>query len=165
MIPSAGYALREIEGITNEGGHEEQFHYRYEIVKEKSGDVVVSSETTALLDSLCMQKLGYPGRMISGSKMGYRNSRPDNLALFNSNLCTDEGKIWYGDIDVSKSKNDLQEIADKTGKNLFVLFESDGRFDCEKNPLLKKAAVVFRPGKKAELRKDLLQYSTDSWNS
>ena len=165
MIPSAGYALREIEGIANEGGHEEQFHYRYEIVEEKSGDVVVSSETTALLGSLCMQKLGYPGRMISGSKTGYRNSHPDNLALFNSNLCTDEGKIWYGDIDVSKSKNDLQEIADKTGKNLFVLFESDGRFDCEKNPLLKKAAVVFRPGKKPELRKDLLQYSTDSWNS
>ena len=82
------------------------------------------------------------------------------MAVFNANLCIDEGKVWYGDIDVTKSKNDLQEIADKTGKKLYVLFEMDGRFDNEDNPQLSRAAVVFVPGKEPQLKEEITKYYT-----
>lgn len=160
MVPKKGYKLEEIEGIVNEGGHEEHLHYSYAIIEEKTGKVVVPQETTSLLSFLINEKLGYPGKMISGSKSGYRNHYPDNMAIFNANLCIDEGKVWHGDIDVTKSKNDLQEIADKTGKKLYVLFEMDGRFDYEEDPLLKNAVAVFVPDSPLQIRKDLQQYYT-----
>ena len=160
MVPKKGYKLEEFEGIVNEGGHEEHLHYSYVIIEEKTGKVVVSHDTTSLLSVLINEKLGYPGKMISGSKSGYRKHYPDSMAVFNANLCIDEGKVWYGDIDVTKSKNDLQEIADKTGKKLYVLFEMDGRFDNEDNPQLSRAAVVFVPGKEPQLKEEITKYYT-----
>jgi hypothetical protein len=137
----------------------------YEVAKEVQETVVVPADTTALLESLLFEKLGYPGRLISGSKSGYRNAHLENLTIFNANICIDEGKVWYGDIDVTKSKVGLQEIVDKTNKTLYILFEMDGRFEYEERPILKNSAAIFRPGKKPELRKDLLQYNTQAWNS
>ena len=160
MVPSKGYILKEIEGKVNVGGHEEHFHYSYEIVEEKTGKTVVSSEVTSLLNSMVTEKLGYAGRLISGSKSGYRDRYPDNFAIFNANLCIDEGKVWWGDIDVKKSKEGLQEIADKFGKKLYVLYEMDGRFDNEDNPQLNRAAVVFVPGKEPQLKEEISKYYT-----
>ena len=154
MVPSKDYEKREVE--TNK--MEEDPRTAYEIVAKKSKEVVVPESTTTLLDSLLLQKLGQPGKIISGSKSGYRKSRPENLTVFNANLCIDEGKVWYGDIDVTRLKSLLQEIADLTGKKLYVLFESDGRFEHEEDPRLKQATVVFCPGEKPKLRADLLLY-------
>jgi hypothetical protein len=75
--------------------------------------------------------LGFPGRMISASKSGYKERNPDCLVIFNSNVCTEKGKIWWGDLDVTKSKDALSELAKETGETIYVLFEMDGRFEHE----------------------------------
>ena len=55
------------------------------------------------LYKIAEEHLGMRGKMISFSKSGYAQKNPDNLVVFNSNVCTDEGKIWYGDLDVTLS--------------------------------------------------------------
>ena len=87
--------------------------------------------------------LGFPGRMISASKSGYVKNFPDNLVIFNANVCTDEGKIWWGDIDVNKSKEELISLAKELRKTVYVLFEMDGRFENEKDPKINRAPVKF----------------------
>ena len=104
---------------------------------------------------LINEKIGWSGRMMSGSKSGYRMSNPNNLTIFNSNICTKDGKIWWGDIDLTKSKADLLEIAEATGEEIYVLFEMDGRFENEASPKLDKAVAIFYPNKTVTLRADL----------
>jgi hypothetical protein len=51
---------------------------------------------------------------------------------FNSNIFVlGEGKIWYGDIDVTKERDKLENIAKEIGKDLYILREMDGRFGNE----------------------------------
>ena len=72
------------------------------------------------------------GRIISFSKSGYREKFPDNEVYFNSNIFVlGEGKIWYGDIDVTKEKEQLENVAREIGKDLYILREMDGRFGNE----------------------------------
>lgn len=85
-----------------------------------------------------------PGRMISGSKSRYREMYPENEVYFNANIFVlGEGKIWHGDLDVTRDKEVLQEIAREIGKDLFILREMDGRFENEKrtDPEIIKNAV------------------------
>ena len=98
-----------------------------------------------LIKTLLQEKVGYDGKMISGSKSGYRNIYPKNFVLFNANICiaekkllTTKGKkIWWGDIDITKSRNALREIALETDTDIYVLSEMDGRFENEKTPIIK----------------------------
>jgi hypothetical protein len=72
------------------------------------------------------------GRMVSFSKSSYREKYPDNEVYFNANIFVlGEGKIWYGDVDVTKDMTSLQNIAREIGKDLYVLSEMDGRFENE----------------------------------
>lgn len=89
--------------------------------------------------------LGYPGRMISGSKSGYMTSHPNNQVVFNANVCTDAGKIWFGDLDVTLDGEKLQQLANELHCKIYVLREHDGRFDNEDRPRLDKAAATFMP--------------------
>lgn len=83
------------------------------------------------------------GRMISGSKSSYRRMYPDNLVVFNANILTEEdGKIWYGDLDLTLDSDKLNKIATELNKKIYVLYEMDARFENEdKDPkeLIKKA--------------------------
>jgi hypothetical protein len=89
--------------------------------------------------------LGMNGRMISGSKSGYRNRNPKNLAVFNANVCTkNEGKIWYGDVDLTRSREELSELARLLETDVYVLYEMDARFENADSPKLEKAIVIFR---------------------
>jgi len=90
------------------------------------------------------QTLGFPGRMISGSKSGYHKNYPNNLVIFNANVCTDRNKIWYGDLDLTLDKEKLSLLAVALGQDLYVLYEMDGRFENEKAPILKAASVIFK---------------------
>jgi hypothetical protein len=57
---------------------------------------------------------------------------PGNEVYFNSNIFVlGEGKIWYGDIDVTKERDKLENIAKEIGKDLYILREMDGRFGNE----------------------------------
>lgn len=72
------------------------------------------------------------GRIISFSKSRYREEFPDNEIYFNANIFVlGEGKIWYGDIDVTKEKEQLENVAGEIGKDLYILSEIDGRFGNE----------------------------------
>ena len=90
------------------------------------------------------QTLGFPGRMISGSKSGYRDRYPNNLVIFNANVCTAQNKIWYGDLDLALDKEKLSLLAVALGQDLYVLYEMDGRFENKKSPIIKSAQVVFK---------------------
>jgi hypothetical protein len=103
-----------------------------------------------LLKSLIREKVGYDGNMIAGSKSGYRNAYPNNFALFNANICILEKKlfksngvkVWWGDIDITKSRNALREIALELDVDIYVLSEMDGRFENDKSPIMKN--FVYR---------------------
>jgi hypothetical protein len=85
----------------------------------------------------------YDGRMLGGSKMDYRTQYPDDLIIFNANvLMPGYGKVWYGDLNLTEDYLVLREIAQNLNTDLYVLWESDGRFGDENKPfdeLIKKA--------------------------
>ena len=86
--------------------------------------------------------LGYSGRMIWGSKSDYQDRNPSNLVVFNANICTKTGKIWYGDVDITKESNNLRDLSVRLKDEIFVLYEMDGRFENEEKPLLNKAVLI-----------------------
>jgi hypothetical protein len=87
--------------------------------------------------------LGYAGRMLSADKSRYTLRYPDNVVVFNSNVCTAAGKIWFGDADVTKDEAKFKALAEALGEKVYVLRELDGRFDNEGAPLLDRAVASF----------------------
>lgn len=82
------------------------------------------------------------GRMIAFSKSAYRENYPENLVVFNANVFVlGEGKIWYGDLDITLEEKKLKKIANKLGKDLFILYEYDGRFE---NEILPDPEIIKR---------------------
>ena len=85
----------------------------------------------------------YDGRMLGGSKMDYHTQHPDELIIFNANvLMPGYGKVWYGDLNLTEDYLVLKDIAKSLNTTLYVLWESDGRFGKENEPideLIKKA--------------------------
>lgn len=92
-----------------------------------------------------LEYLGAPGRIISASKGQYKYDNPDNFVVFNSNLCTKKGKIWHGDLDLTVDEDLLKKVARALNETVYVLYESDARFENEKNPKLENA-VYFTDG-------------------
>ena len=82
--------------------------------------------------------LGRHGRMIGGSKSGYRRANPDNYPIFNANIIaeTPDGmqKVWYGDLDLTTDETAINASALDSGTTLYVLREMDGRFNNENKP-------------------------------
>lgn len=105
--------------------------------------------------------LGRPGRMISGSKSGYKDSYPNHLTIFNSNICTEHGKVWHGDIDLTLSKDILTDLANEIGQDLYVLYEMDARFENENAPLLENAVVVFCQAGEIKVNQDSFYRNID----
>lgn len=93
--------------------------------------------------------LGWPGRMISFSKSGYRERRPDHAAVFNANVCLLDGKVWFGDLDLTVDEPRILALAERLGQVVFVLYEGDGHFRHEEQPLLKQAPYRAFPGGQA----------------
>lgn len=89
------------------------------------------------------RNLGFPGFMLSSSKTMYRESYPKNYVIFNGNVIVDGKKVWYGDVDISKSGNKLKELAIKENVDIHVLYEHDARFENEENPPVEKAAASY----------------------
>lgn len=86
-------------------------------------------EKLKLYDEIFRKNNYHQGRMISGSKSGYCKRYPDNEVYFNGNIVIKElGKIWWGDIDVTKDFNTLTNIANEIGQDLYILYESACRF-------------------------------------
>ncbi|MCK9415682.1 hypothetical protein M0Q97_03365 [Candidatus Dojkabacteria bacterium] len=74
----------------------------------------------------------YSDRMICGSKSAYHDMKPNNFVIFNANIFVENfGKIWWGDLDLTKDQEKLKKVASETNSVLYVLYEMDGRFDNE----------------------------------
>jgi len=74
--------------------------------------------------------LGHPGALISPSKSSYRRDYPDNMVVFNSNIATKSaGKIWWGDMDATRSEYKLVEARNLVGEDLYIFYELDMRSD------------------------------------
>ena len=99
--------------------------------------------------------LGHQGMMISASKSVYRAANPKNLVVFNANIVVINGKeyskIWYGDLDITKSSKQLRELAESLDRTVYVLRENDGRFDNEESPLIEKFVFCVQPNGKETL--------------
>ena len=66
------------------------------------------------------------GRMMSGSKI----SPKGHICVWNANIVTkSQGKIWFGDLDLTLDGKKLKLIADQIGEPLYVLREMDCRFE------------------------------------
>lgn len=68
------------------------------------------------------------GRRISGSKTEPKG----HFCVWNANVVTRKhGKIWFGDLNITRESVLLEKIAVLIGEPLYVLRESDCRFDTE----------------------------------
>lgn len=97
------------------------------------------------MEEILIKHLGYYGAMISGSKSGYMTRNPKNLAIFNANVCVGLEKVWWGDIDITLSKDNLINLAKELNDVVFVLYEMDGRFENEDEPLINNYVIKFLP--------------------
>lgn len=76
------------------------------------------------------------GRMIGGSKSRYKEMNPEEFVVFNANVVhPKDGKIWNGDLSITKDEKTLKNISKELGEPLYVLYESDCRFENENRPI------------------------------
>ena len=72
------------------------------------------------------------GRMICPSKSYYMQKMPSNNVVFNGNIVSkNQGKVWYGDLDLTLEADQLQKICNLYGQEFLVLQEMDCRFKNE----------------------------------
>jgi hypothetical protein len=72
------------------------------------------------------------GRMLAYSKSEYHSANPHSVCYFNANIVTArDGKIWFGDLDLTKDALTLKVIAEQIGEIIYVLKEIDCRFEDE----------------------------------
>lgn len=84
------------------------------------------------IDELFKAKGLYCGRMISGNKTSPKGCK----CVWNANVISpSRGKIWYGDLNITKEGKHLKSIAEKMDEILYVLRELDCRFDHENDPI------------------------------
>jgi hypothetical protein len=113
--------------------------------------------------------LGPIGAMIASSKSSYRNQHPENIVLFNANVCflhekvtkkhagivfkteMHAEKIWWGDFDLSQSATALNNLAEATGHTVILLSEFDARFEHEDSPRWKEFIYKVTPEKEVSM--------------
>jgi hypothetical protein len=102
--------------------------------------------------------IGPLGKLISYSKSAYCQRNPDNLVVFNSNVCTQSEKIWFGDLDITLEKEKLIELSKALNETIYVLSEMDGRFENEKSPKIERAKVSIFPNGEIKLKEEYQKY-------
>lgn len=99
----------------------------------------------AVLRRAAALALGLEGQMIAASKTFYQDEHPDHVAIFNANVCVGARKVWHGDFDATRSEEQLHRLARQTGEVVSLLYERDGRFDHEREPLVARAVLSVAP--------------------
>ena len=70
------------------------------------------------------------GRTISA----YKDAPKGCVCVWNANLISPSaGKVWYGDLNLTRDGKKLKNIAKIRGETLYVLREHDARFGTEDN--------------------------------
>lgn len=116
----------------------------FEILNDRYKSEDTNKPDIKLLDKT-QEVLGHCGQMLSGSKSGYLDRHPKNVAIFNANVCVKAGKVWFGDLDLTKSLAKLKELAKVLNEKVYVLYEMDGRFQNESKPKLDNAICCIAP--------------------
>lgn len=112
-----------------------------EFTTEEVKDLISLNSIKTELEAI----LGYPGKILTWSKSVYREQHPNDVIVFNSNIFIEGVKMWFGDLNVTKSREMLSNFAKEYDTEMYVLYELDGRFECEYKPRLENAAAVFHP--------------------
>lgn len=90
------------------------------------------------------------GRMISGSKSGYAQRKPNHKAVWSANIVTKEhGKVWWGDLDLAEDGAALQNVADKLDEPTYVVRQSSAFFGAENrdtDAIIAEAVARVDPG-------------------
>ena len=74
----------------------------------------------------------YTGRMISATKQ----KPPGEICVWNANVVSRSmGKVWYGDLNITREGSILKAIAAEIGEPLYVLREFSCRFETERDPV------------------------------
>ncbi len=93
------------------------------------------------IEDATLKRMGMWGIMLSGSKLAYSQQHPDHEVYYNANLFVEGyGKLWFGDVDLTRDADKLQALADEIGACVYILYEHDGRFDTENRPDYAKVA-------------------------
>lgn len=105
---------------------------------------------TETIQALFSEEGMIKGRLLSYSKSEYRSRFPQNEVYFNANVFVlDLGKVWFGDIDITKDEAILNRISSSSGCSLYVLSEMDCcRFETENlknSDIIKLAKKEFHP--------------------
>ena len=105
-------------------------------------------------EDAALNLLGYVGTMLSSSKSMYGDRYRTHIIFFNANVYDSDGqKIWYGDIDLTKDRKNLEELAKKIGP-FYVTREMPFRFENVTKEMLERAvapkkypdAYLVKPG-------------------
>lgn len=106
--------------------------------------------------------LGSMGRMVGGSKSIYRHDNPDHMVIFNANILTKQnGKIWHGDLDITKDLSVLREMAEDLERSVFVFYEMDARFGKEDDVDFSLRALEIHEDGRVLLRDSEYDYFKD----
>jgi hypothetical protein len=65
--------------------------------------------------------------------------------VFNANVCTSQGKVWHGDLDITVEEEKLMHLAKELQERIYVLYETDARFENENAPKLDRAVYSVDP--------------------
>jgi hypothetical protein len=109
-------------------------------------DELYEHDRARFADVTAEQILGPTGRMIAASKTGYWQRHPNNLPVFNANVCTRErGKLWFGDLDLTLDEPRLLELAKALNEPVYVLYERAARFQTADTPAFDEAVAAIAP--------------------
>ena len=89
-----------------------------------------------------LNKFHHPGRMLSGGKIAPKG----HVCVWNANIFTAKnGKIWFGDLDLTRDAEDLFALSKGLGVRLHILKEMDGRFTHKQDPVWSRAVAIVDP--------------------
>jgi hypothetical protein len=72
------------------------------------------------------------GRMVSA----YKTTPKGCVCVWNANVVSpSKGKIWYGDLNLTRDGDKLRGVAKSLGETLYVLREMACRFESENDPI------------------------------
>ena len=122
---------------------------------------VVNEERAGEHEAVILGTLGPVERLLSLSKGGYLEEHPGHAAVFNANVCLGPDKVWWGDIDLTDEEDRLVTLAVATGETVTLLYERDGRFRNEDEPLIENAVYSVTPSGHTRLEHRIFERRAD----
>ena len=72
------------------------------------------------------------GRILTVLKSDYVEANPNSVIYWNANIILiSSGKVWYGDLDITKDAEALKRVSERLGETLFVLKNIDCILEAE----------------------------------